>query len=305
MTPGLQGTPRRWWVVSVRPPASVAADLVADELLRRGGRAVVEEGGRLVTHLPEPDDPEAEAERIARALADALGGEDFDLRTGWQEHEQWEEVWRRGLEPRRIGARIVVTPSWCEPELRPGDLPIVVDPGMAFGTAEHGTTRGCLRLLERTVRPGERIADVGAGSGILSIAAAHLGASDVLAVEGDPWAVEPARENAVANGVEGVVQVVEAWVDVESLPRLTGPRDGIVANIEGGVLRSLLSAFRASLRPDGWLILGGILDHEWPEVLREAERAGFQLRATDPDGEWRSALFGIASGGSPASAERS
>jgi ribosomal protein L11 methyltransferase len=293
-------------VLSVRPSDPESREVLADVMIGMGGRAVVEEEGRLVTHLPGPDEPTTAVAELVRTLRDAFGPRELDIRTGWQRQEEWADVWRRGLAPRRITERIVVTPSWCQPEVEPGDLVIVVDPGMAFGTAEHATTRGCLRLLERAVRAGDRVADVGAGSGILSIAAALLGATDVLALEGDPWAIDAANENIEANGAGGVARVTEVWADAETLPQRLGPREGIVANIEHGVLQRLLPGFRRALTEGAWLVLGGVLDHEWPEMVRKARDTGFALEKADQDEEWRAGLFrrvesssGPASGSGP------
>jgi ribosomal protein L11 methyltransferase len=278
-------------VLSVLPPDPDSREVLADVMVALGGRAVVEEHGRLVTHLPEPADPAVSAERLARTLSEALGRSTLDVRTGWQPHEDWADVWRRGLAPRRISERIVVTPSWHRADVAGTDLVIVLDPGMAFGTAEHATTRGCLRLLERAVREGDRVADVGAGSGIQAIAAARLGAADVLAVEGDPWAVDAALANVEVNGVEDVVHVTTAWVDAAQLPRLLGRRDGVVANIESGVLRRLLPGFGKALPHGTWLILGGLLAEEWDGMVRAAFEAGFALEDSDRDEEWCSGLF--------------
>jgi ribosomal protein L11 methyltransferase len=167
---------------------------------------------------------------------------------------------------------------------------------MAFGTAEHGTTRGCLRLLDRAVTPGARVADIGAGSGILSIAAAALGASRVLAVEGDPLAVEALADNVRRNGVLDRVQWQERWADGSVLLALA-PLDGIVANIESGVLRPLLPGFAAALADSGWLILSGILDEEWEEMEGVTEAHGFETVEVDRDGIWRSGWFVRRTGG--------
>src|SRR5690606_29236824 len=137
---------------------------------------------------------------------------------------------------------------------------------MAFGTAEHPTTRGSLRLLDPLVEKGIRVADIGAGSGILSIAAALLGAGRVIAVEMDPWSCRAARENTVLNGVDDRVEIREERVGPELLPG-EGPFDGIVANIESGILRPLLPSFARDLRESGWLVLSGILQTEADTVL--------------------------------------
>jgi ribosomal protein L11 methyltransferase len=192
----------------------------------------------------------------------------------------------------------VVTPSWHHPEVGPGDLVVVLDPGMAFGNAEHGTTRGCLRLLEHAVRPGERVMDVGTGSGVLAIAAARLGAASVDALEADPWAVAPARENVGANGVADRVRVREATADTDTLAAM-GPHDGVVANIEAGVLTSLLPGFAASVRPGGWLVLSGVLGSQLEALTDAAREHGFDSLAVDIDGDWRSALLRRRAGTTP------
>ncbi|MGD2068120.1 MAG: 50S ribosomal protein L11 methyltransferase [Gemmatimonadota bacterium] len=288
--------PERWLVLRVACPDDPdRSALLADALVDLGGRAVWEKGGRLVTHVPEPPDPPAFLERARRELADAVaepGGrpESVEVETEWQAQEDWAELWKRGLRARRLTDRLVVTPSWCPVDPRPDDIVITVDPGMAFGNAEHGTTRGCLRLLERAVRPGQRVLDVGCGSGILSIAAARLGAGEVTGLEADPWAVEPALENVEANGVSDRVRVEEVVVRPDGMARL-GLWDGVIANLEFGALRPLVPGLAARVAEGGWLILSGVLDHEWSALLELARAHRVELRDLDSDGEWRSGLF--------------
>jgi ribosomal protein L11 methyltransferase len=241
--------------------------------------------------LPSPDDGGHFERRARRALAEATGLKGIEVRVAWKEHEDWAETWKRGLGVRRITGRIVVRPSWLEHvPAGPEEIVIVLDPGMAFGTAEHGTTRGCLRLLDRAVRSGERVLDVGAGSGILAVAAARLGAEEVVAIEGDPLAVEAIEENVTANGVADRVRIVGAWAEIPGLLDL-GPVDGIVANIETGILTPLFPGLVGALRPGGWLIVSGILGAEWPGVARDLEAAGCHVLDTDVDDEWTSGLL--------------
>jgi ribosomal protein L11 methyltransferase len=282
---------RRWLELGVRSPGDAEiASLLAEGLMALGGRAVEERSGWLVTDVLMPDAPDSWLEGARRLLTNASGLDSLELATREVPEEDWAEAWKRGLAPRRITPRLIVTPSWYHVDAGPQELVITVDPGMAFGTAEHGTTRGCLRLLDRVVTRGARILDVGSGSGILSIAAARMGAAEVVAVEGDELAVEVIRENTCLNGVDDVVTCVPSWADVALLATL-GPVDGVVANIESLTLVRLLPGFYAAVAPQGWLILSGILDVEWPKVRDAAEGEGFRLDALDEDGEWRSARF--------------
>jgi ribosomal protein L11 methyltransferase len=161
---------------------------------------------------------------------------------------------------------------------------------MAFGNAEHGTTRGCLRLLDQALRPGERVLDVGTGSGVLSIAAALLGAREVVALEGDVIACEVALENLARNGVSNRVSVRETWADADELARM-GPFDGVTANIEASTLRALLPGLRGCLAQHGWIILSGLLASETSDLQDAARALGLSPVATDEDGEWRSLLL--------------
>jgi ribosomal protein L11 methyltransferase len=251
---------------------------------------VEERDGWFLTHVPAPEQAESYVQDARARLVAVSGIADVQVRVREIQEEDWAESWKRGLGPRRITSRLVVTPTWQPVEPGPGDLVVVLDPGMAFGTAEHGTTRGCLRLLDRAVTRGARILDVGAGSGILAIAAARMGAGEVVAVEGDALAHHVIQENVKRNAVEHVVTCRPVWADATSLASM-GPCDGVVANIESRTLMALLAAFHSVLEPAGWLILSGILDVEWDEVRAYVQDAGFALDTLDEDGEWRSAWF--------------
>lgn len=290
----MSGVAGRWLEVRARY-AHVLTDPdgdpgnLADALIEVGGRAVEERDGWLVTHLPEPPDPDSFIATLEPRLGAALGAP-VSVAWSWCAAEDWAETWKRGLAPRRLTPRLWVTPSWAPAPAEAGDLVIVVDPGMAFGTAEHGTTRGVIRLLDRALVPGERVLDIGSGSAILAVAAALLGASTVTAVEGDPVASEYARENIERNGVSDRVRWIQALAD-SPMVRALGMADGVVANIESGVLRRLLPGFRDVLAPGRWMILSGIPAEEWEPFSREVVDSGFALVATDADGEWRAGWF--------------
>lgn len=282
---------RRWLQVRVRDRGdSELSSLLIEGLMALGARAAEEKDGWYVTAVAAPEDLDAFLRHARTTLEDLSGSKAIDIEVEWRDHEDWAETWKQGLAPRRVTDRILVRPSWTS---RPSDAPaveIVIDPGMAFGTAEHGTTRGCLRLLDRVVRPGDQVLDVGAGSGILAIAAALLGASRVVAIEADTLACEALRENLEHNAVEDRVRCVEAMVGPDDLVAL-GPVSGVVANIESGPLTHLMAGLAGALVPGGWLILSGIMAEEWPRLREVAERNGLVLRDVDADGEWRSAFF--------------
>jgi ribosomal protein L11 methyltransferase len=251
---------------------------------------VLERDGWLYTYFEEPGDLSGFIELLRSRVSSAIGNEEIHLVTRWQANEDWSEKWKRGLGPKRITDTIVVRPSWVQFNPEPDDIVIVIDPGMAFGTAEHGTTRGSLRLLARALKVDDRILDVGSGSGILAIAAAALGASEAIAIEGDSPSFEALQKNVEENAVSSRINCVEEWADTQSLQAM-GPVDGIVANIETGVLCSFLPTFRNALIEDGWLVLSGILSMEWPRFLENTKAEGFRCVEVDRDGEWTSGLF--------------
>lgn len=261
--------------------------VLAATLLALGGTAVLEEDDRLRTHVPEPPAPPEFLREARHRLDRAVAGAGRELAWAWEEDRDWAERWRRELEPRRVGRRLVVVPEGTEPELGDDDLALRLDPGMAFGTAEHGTTRGVLRLMESAVSAGDRVLDVGTGSGILSLAAVRLGAERVVAVDADPDAIEVAARNLERNGAADSVELLRARATPELLALLEPLRfDVTVANILGRVLRPLLAPLRRLAAPGGELILGGVLEEE-AEAMRAASReVGWRVREEDRDDGW-------------------
>lgn len=283
--------PDRWLVLSIRVENPELQALAADALLDSGGASVQEEGGALITYVAPPADLEAFIEEVRINLAETLPqGAGAAVQWRWQADEDWSMTWKAGLAPRRISDRLIVKPTWTEWSAAPGEVVLEVDPQMAFGTGEHATTRGCLRLLDAVVRPGDRVLDVGSGSAILAIAAIRLGAGEAVAVEYDPDANINARENLEQNGVEGRVRLIEAMADPDLLTEL-GSFDLVLANILSGVIRPLLPAFLKALSAGGRLIVSGILGAEHQDVVADAEAAGFRVDRVDEEEDWWSALL--------------
>ena len=279
------------------PPADHGADRADDdrarahalarELVELGAGAVRETDGALVAHLPEPDDPEALLLEVRRRLEGAAPGATASVSWGWEPDRDWGEAWREGLEPRRVGRRLVVAPSWTDPSPEPGDLLLSMDPGMAFGTGEHGSTRGVLRLMEDAVSPGDRVLDLGTGSGILAVAAVRLGAERVVAVDVDADALEVARENLARNGIADRVELLRARADARRLALLEPMRfDVLAANILARVLVPLLEPLARLAAPGAGLLLGGILEREAPEVRDAAAAAGWRTAGEVVDEGW-------------------
>jgi ribosomal protein L11 methyltransferase len=289
--------PDRWLVLSVRAPSEEQVQQLSEGLVALGGSAVQEEGGVLTTYLDPPRDPAAFVAAAGRRLQVRVGAE-LELTWRWQADEDWSRRWRDGLEPRRVGRRLVVAQPWNEAEARvkastmTDALVLVIDPATAFGTGEHATTRGALRLMETVLTGGERVLDVGTGSGILALAAAGLGASSVLAVESDPDSMGNARENVDRSAWGSRIDLVNAVVDESYLAehREVG-FDLIVANVLSGVLIPLLPAFAAALSAPGRVVLGGILERESARVVGAAAGAGLILEGDDREEGWWTALF--------------
>ena len=197
----------------------------------------------------------------------------------------WANAWKASYHPLRIGERFLVIPAWERQTVQPGstDLPIYLDPGMAFGTGLHPSTQLCLRLMEAVVKPGQRVLDAGCGSGILSIAAARLGARAVDAFDVDPIAVRATEENARLNDLPSAINIaISAGPDDSPFWRLSdgAPRtwDVILVNILPHIIEMLLDVgLHTHLAADGRLILAGIIAEREHTVLTALQRHGLAL----------------------------
>jgi len=269
-----------WWAIDVTPSERAASGAaLAAWLVARTGQAVEEQGdGTLVTFAGD----EASAESLIAALS-ASPDPAATARRRTLDVVDWTTRWRDGIEARRFG-RLIVAPSWVDAGAGPDDALVVVDPEMAFGTGEHGSTRAALVLLERHLSPGDAVLDLGSGSGILSIAAVRLGASRATGIEIDGEANVVAERNATQNGVAASCRFLEG--DAADLAPLLGPVDVILSNILRTVNLTLFSAIHRALAPGGLVIFSGMEEPEAPLFLPALAEGGFVSTDEARDAGW-------------------
>lgn len=204
---------------------------------------------------------------------------------------EWFESWKKYFDAFQLGENFVIKPSWQDEKTVPaGKKVIELDPGMAFGTGLHATTKLSLINLEKRMTPGMSVLDVGTGTGILAIAAAKLGAGKVLALDTDSVAVSAARLNTVTNDAAGVVEVRKGTLSERRKREYRGYFDLVVANITASVIADLTASFLRVLKPAGILIACGINDQGLDEVLISFTIAGFKIEKIDSEGEWHAVV---------------
>jgi ribosomal protein L11 methyltransferase len=234
----------------------------------------------------------AAADRAVVEVAEALGHlQAFglrpigELRTRLVHEADWADAWKAYFPVMRVGRRLVIRPTWRRHRRAPDDVVLALDPGMAFGTGLHPTTRLCLagveRLADRGALPGARVLDVGCGSGILAIAALKLGAVSALGLDTDPIAIEATSANARRNRLGRRLLARRG-----SLPSGEPGFDVVLANLIAGVLVPLAPALRDELRPGGSLLASGIFVDREREVGEAFRAAGLELTGRSAEGDW-------------------
>lgn len=241
-----------------------------------GAEGLHDAGEALITHLPSTVDSDAFVDAVKRVDPSlSVSREPLD-------DTDWSEKWKERITAHQLGA-LTVTPPWLA-EGRDPATTIVIEPAMAFGTGEHPTTRGVVRLMQGAVRAGDSVADLGSGSAVLAIAAAKLGAARVYAIEIDPDATGNAEENIERNGVGDRVAALEG--DAAVFLPLVAPARVILANIISSVLVDLLPLMAMTLADDGVIILSGILRDERARMLEALAAGGWRVDAEDAEDQW-------------------
>lgn len=310
-----------WYQVDVRIPPEVLGAL-SDALFKAGAQAVTElvEGQRLELGGPDRDiieeapvtstvvrsyfqggKPRKWKTTVETARNRLVKGELRDNPVDCQkvEEQDWSVTWKEGFKPVKVSPHVVLKPTWENYDPQPGEVIVEIDPGMAFGTGAHETTRGCITLIDYALR-GEsgdvdsitalpspvRVLDVGTGTGVLAIAALKLGAVGGWAVDIDPLAVEAATDNSRMNHTTETLRV-----DGTPIQQVEGQYPLVVANILAGALVELSPAIRGRMSPAGYLILSGLLNEQADRVAQAYQKLGLTLRRTLVEGDWSTLLL--------------
>jgi ribosomal protein L11 methyltransferase len=262
--------PSSWLQVSVRADPA-AFDTVANFLIERGSPGVHIKKDEIQAYFVHSQDDASIRKDIQRFLLGINGlypPQERSLRWRVFKDRNWNSAWRRFFVPQKVGKTFLVTPPWATLPIFRHRLVITIEPGMAFGTGTHATTRGCLEFIEKLAPSlqgrGFRALDVGTGSGILAIALAKSGAQRVLAVDVDPVALKVARRNLRCNGVEKKVSLSGA-----KLSGIKALFPVVVANLTAETINDQAMALKKRVAPRGFLILSGILNSETEKVIKE------------------------------------
>ena len=282
---------QRWAEIEVAASGDAAQEAIGAVMTEVVGVAGYAVSSVAVTaYLPVDERLENTLLALKSALHDVkrthkIPGTSDEITVRFVAEEDWATAWKQYFKPQKIGERFVVKPTWEEYDAAPNDIVIQIDPGMAFGTGLHATTRLCLQGLERYIFPGATVADVGTGSGILAVGAILLGASYAEAVDNDPLAVRIAQENVDLNGVGDRVKVYEAAEPPH------GEYDFVVANILAHVIIALATELFRATKPGGLLISSGILAGASAEqVSKHLTGVGFTETEIVTEGEWASVV---------------
>ena len=281
--------PKGWWTVEIPWDAPEREELAAI-LAETFEVGVHMEDGLIRLYLPAErplSDWRRPLESLLERFRESFGGPPADsVRYGMCEDTDWNARWKEGFKPLRIGRRLVVVPTWESFTPREGDLMLTLDPGMAFGTGHHETTRLCIRWLEKVIEEWKdpvppSLLDVGTGSGILALAGALFGFQPVVGVDNDPEAVQVARENRLLNPKTASVQFLAGTVEAVS-----GRFSRVVANIQAGPLLAMAEAVAAKTAPGGRLGLCGLLAEQVEAVISRYTALGFHANGQLRDGQW-------------------
>ena len=282
-----------WLQLTLRTAPS-ALDAVSNFLIERGSPGVVLKKNEVQAYFPRSRDLAAIRKDVQRFLRGIrrTGAEVGQGHLKWRilKEQNWNSAWQKFFHPQRVGQQFLISPPWIKPPRLAGRHLISIEPGMAFGTGTHATTRGCIEFIEQVAssfRGSDFVAlDVGTGSGILSIALAKLGARRVWALDNDPVALKVARANLSCNGVQEKVRLSGTQP-----MRIRKSFPVVVANLTAETILDLASALDKKVAPKGFLILSGILKPKAKEIVRHFAANRFRVVRRRTEKEWATLLF--------------
>ena len=239
----------------------------------------IETLGEIKKALPllREENPEIDFGRLALSFADV-------------NEEDWSTAWKKYYHPTKIGERLVIVPCWEEYKTAPNEVRVTLDPGMAFGTGTHETTRLCMRLLDKTVKPENTVLDIGTGSGILAITALLLGAKSAVGVDIDSVAVRVAQENADLNGVGDKITLLCG----DLTEQVSGTYDIICANIVADVILRLSSVVTQFMHKDSVLLVSGIIEERCEEIKQALTKQGLTVHEVLTENGWAAIRLTLA-----------
>ena len=255
----------------------VYGDLIDEELLNKD-KTVASVSAFLPADVAVSDHVAYIKERLAAS------GITYTLELDGVSEEEWADSWKKYYKPIKTGKRIVIVPVWEKYDAKDGEITVLMDPGMAFGTGTHETTRLCASLLEKYVKPGCRMLDVGCGSGILAICASKLGAAECFACDIDPVSVKVAKENAELNNTPNVTCRVSDLL--KSVDKADGGYNVTTANIVADVIIRLAPDIGGFMASDGVLIVSGIIVERRDEVVAALDANGFEVFDDATENGW-------------------
>ena len=263
-------------------------DRLINSLTQNGCLGVIEDSDSLIAYFPATHDVDNILSELAvqKAILEKVDrGRKLTFDYNLIPDQDWNESWKKGFTPLDVGEHFTILPPW--EDKRSGRINLIIDPGMAFGTSHHETTRSCLVLMEKyDGKNGKgRFLDVGTGTGLLAIAASKLGYDQVVAVDTDPLAIDASRKNL------GLNHIVNVELREGSIADAPGTFDCIVANIISGVLILLAHEISSRLKPSGIAIISGILAEEADDVIKAYEQTGLKFIEDYPDDKWVSLVL--------------